>query len=102
MNEFLMGANALASAALALFFLRFWHQVGDRLFLAFCVSFALLTGSRLGLAVVHLASEDKSFFYWVRFAAYFIILLAVLDKNRGVTTKPRSSSTVEESHESQD
>lgn len=90
MNEFLMGANALASAAIALFFLRFWQQTRDRLFLAFSLSFALLTASRTGLAAVQTA-EDKSIFYWARLAAYLLILVAVIDKNRGAKDKQQSS-----------
>jgi hypothetical protein len=87
MKEFVMGACALASATIALFFLRFWRQTGDRLFLAFSLSFALLTGSRIGLAATEVAVEERSAFYWVRLAAYLLILVAVLDKNRRPTPR---------------
>lgn len=82
MHDFLIGANALANAAIALFFLRFWHQTRDRLFLAFSLSFGLLTASRVALVISNINVEDRASFYWVRLAAYLLILFAVLDKNR--------------------
>ena len=37
MEQFIMGAIAMASAVVALFFLRFWRETGDRLFAIFAV-----------------------------------------------------------------
>jgi len=82
MHDFLIGANALANAAIGLFFLRFWQQTRDRLFLAFSLSFGLLTVSRVALVISNINVEDRASFYWVRLAAYLLILSAVLDKNR--------------------
>jgi hypothetical protein len=51
MEHFIMGAIAMASAIVALFFLRFWRDTGDRLFAIFAAAFLLLGITRLGLAL---------------------------------------------------
>ena len=82
MEEFIMGAIAMASSIVALFFLRFWRETGDRLFGMFALAFFLLGITRLGLAVSFHASEPQTHWYWVRLAAFLIILVAIVDKNR--------------------
>jgi hypothetical protein len=81
-NEFLLGAMALASWVAALFFLRFWRDTGDRLFALFAASFFLLGITRIGLAWLHELNEQQTYFYWVRLAAFVVILIAIIDKNR--------------------
>ena len=82
MEELLMGAIAMASAVAALFFLRFWRDSGDRLFAIFAVAFLLMAITRVGLALSHEQSEGQTHWYWVRLAAFLLILLAIIDKNR--------------------
>jgi hypothetical protein len=108
MEQFLMGAIAMASTIVALFFLRFWRETGDRLFAMFALAFLLLGITRFGLAVSRdvpgapaaavqkaeggdAAAEPRSpteveeahtHWYWVRFAAFVLILIAIVDKNR--------------------
>lgn len=82
MEEFLMGAIAMASAVAALFFLRFWRDTGDRLFLIFAASFFLLACTRLGLALSQVQQEAYTYWYWVRLVAFILILVAIIDKNR--------------------
>jgi hypothetical protein len=82
MEEFIMGAIAMASSIVALFFLRFWRETGDRLFFLFSISFLLLGITRLGLAISHLDLEGHTGWYWMRLAAFVIILVAIVDKNR--------------------
>jgi hypothetical protein len=82
MEEFLMGAIAMASAIAALFFLRFWRDTGDRLFAIFATAFLLLGFTRIGLALSTTQLEGQTHWYWVRLAAFLLILLAVVDKNR--------------------
>lgn len=85
-NSFLMGGIAVGYAIAALFFLRFWRKTGDRLFIMFCISFALLSAIRVGLFSIAYATDaevsEDHFIYWFRFAAYMLILLAIIDKNR--------------------
>jgi hypothetical protein len=82
MEYFIMGAIAMASCVAALFFLRFWRKTGDRLFVIFASAFLLLGVSRLGLALSAEDSEAHSPWYWVRLAAFLLILSAIIDKNR--------------------
>lgn len=81
-EEFLMGAIALASIVAALFFLRFWRDTGDRLFLIFAAAFILLAVTRAGLAFSKIHMESQTHWYWVRLAAFILILFAIVDKNR--------------------
>jgi hypothetical protein len=87
MEQFMMGAIAMASAIAALFFLRFWRDTGDRLFAIFAASFFLLGLTRLGLALSQEHTEGHTYLYWVRLAAFVLILIAIADKNR----RPRAS-----------
>jgi hypothetical protein len=82
MVEMILGAMAMASSIAALFFLRFWRETQDRLFLLFSIAFVLLGITRLGLAVSHLKMEANTPWYWVRLAAFVIIFVAIVDKNR--------------------
>ena len=82
LEQFIMGAIAMASAVVALFFLRFWRDTRDRLFLMFALAFALLGLTRLGLATMIRESEPQTLWYWVRLAAFLLILAAIVDKNR--------------------
>lgn len=86
MNEFLAGATTIASWTIALFFLRFWKDTRDRLFAMFAVSFWLLGLIRLGLVLMGPVSESHTLLYLVRLAAYVLIVVAIVDKNR---TSPR-------------
>ncbi len=82
MNDFLLGAMAMACWASALFFLRFWCDTKDRLFLLFSMSFFLLGITRIGLALFHEVNEPQTYFHWIRFAAFVMILVAIVNKNR--------------------
>lgn len=77
-----MGAIAMASWVAGLFFLRFWWDTQDRLFAIFALSFWLLGATRVALAVARNTEEEHSYLYWVRLAAFLLILLAIADKNR--------------------
>jgi hypothetical protein len=82
MQEFLLGATAMACWVATLFFFRFWRETGDRLFLMFSAAFLLLGLTRLGLALSHEPSEGETYLYWVRLIAFLLILVAIADKNR--------------------
>lgn len=81
MSEFLQGGTFLASAGVALFFLRFWRQTGDRLFAVFAAAFTLFAVNRLLLAVLDEQSEGRTWVYGVRAATFMMIIIAVADKN---------------------
>jgi hypothetical protein len=90
MNQILMGALAMAFAVAGLFFLRFWRDTRDRLFAYFAVAFFVLAVNRVGLAFAAQQQVAGDYLYWVRFLAFVLILVAVLDKNR--SPKPPESS----------
>jgi Family of unknown function (DUF5985) len=82
MQEFLLGATAMACWVATVFFLRFWRETADRLFLMFSAAFLLLGLTRFGLALSHEPSEGETYLYWVRLVAFLLILVAIADKNR--------------------
>jgi hypothetical protein len=82
MEVFMLGAISMAPFIAALFFLRFWRDTGDRLFAIFAAAFSLLGATRLGLAMVSNEHEWHTIWYWVRLAAFVLILIAIIDKNR--------------------
>lgn len=79
--EFLAGASALASAAIALFFLRFWRDHGDRLFLIFAIAFAVFALNHLLLSALGDDSDARTIVYLARAVAFGLIAAAVVDKN---------------------
>jgi uncharacterized membrane protein HdeD (DUF308 family) len=82
MNQLLLGAIAMASVTIGLFFLRFWHKTRDRFFLFFAVAFTLEGINRVLLALNRDATENEPFFYLVRLISFILILIAIVDKNR--------------------
>lgn len=82
MNEMLIGAIAAVSLIAALFFMRFWRNTHDRLFLFFALSFAIEAANRVVLVLSGGLREDSPSYYIVRLVAYSLILIAILDKNR--------------------
>jgi Family of unknown function (DUF5985) len=79
----LAGAIVMGYAIAGLFFLRFWRETRDRLFLAFAVAFWILGLQRMALVTVpEPAADTVTGFYMIRLAAFVLILLAILDKNR--------------------
>lgn len=82
LKAFLSGAISMACLTIALFFLRFWRQTGDRLFVVFAGAFGLLMVERLMLATVSASHELAPYIYVVRLVAFALIMGAVVDKNR--------------------
>jgi hypothetical protein len=81
-NVLFIGATALAYAAVAAFFRRFYLRSRDRLFLIFGAAFLVLALNRVALAMVDSASEGRTYLYLVRLCAFVLILWAIVDKNR--------------------
>jgi len=91
MNLMLLGAIAVTSLVIALFFLRFWKETGDRFFLFFAVSFFVEGINRAVLGLTSHPDEGQPFFYFVRLLSFAIILVAIVDKNW--TRSPRVKAT---------
>ena len=82
MSEFLTGVAAAGSLAVGLFFLRLWHETRDRFFAFFGIAFWVLALNWLALAWATPAGEHRHFFYLARLAAFLLIIVAIVDKNR--------------------
>jgi hypothetical protein len=84
LSNFLMGAIAVSYGIAALFFFRFWQRTRDRLFALFGVAFGVLSAVRITMFALDVEfNEQGHSLYWMRFVAYALILLAIIDKNRG-------------------
>lgn len=84
---FVSGTIVMGYVVAALFFLRFWQQTRDRLFLIFALAFFVLGVQRLGLGLSVLPVEARTDLYLVRLFAFLMILLAIVDKNRTSSSK---------------
>jgi hypothetical protein len=76
------GAIVMGYGVAGLFFLRFWRETRDRLFVIFAGAFWILGLQRLALAFSHNMVEDDTGLYLVRLFAFLLILGAIVDKNR--------------------
>jgi hypothetical protein len=81
-NDLVSGILIAIYAAIALFFLRFWFAARERLFGLFALAFVVLAAQRLALSLTNAALEDLTMFYLLRLAAFVIIVVAIVDKNR--------------------
>jgi len=79
---FLSGLVTMGFVVASLFFLRYWRQTRDLLFLAFAAAFALLGVNQALLALSHIPIEERSWLYLLRLAAFALILAAIFYKNR--------------------
>jgi hypothetical protein len=86
-NNILTGAIVMGSLVIALFFLRFWRNTRDRLFLYFSLSFGIEAIHRLYSALANDGGEDSPLHYLVRLVAYGLIIWAILEKN--LSARPR-------------
>ena len=82
------GAILMGYAVVGLFFLRFWRETRDRLFLVFAGAFWLLGVQRLALALGGNMVEDDTGLYLVRLFAFLLILGAIVDRNRSSPQPP--------------
>ena len=80
--DFLSGSITIGFLAAGLFFLRFWRRTHDGLFLAFAVAFALLGLGQAVQALANIPQEERSYLFLIRLAAFTIILIAIVRKNR--------------------
>ena len=87
MNSIMLGAVAMASSVAALFFLRFWRQTRDTLFLLFSLAFAVDAITRLALGLASISDEDEPFFYVARLVTFALIIVAIINKNRGTAAR---------------
>jgi hypothetical protein len=82
LDHFVMGASAMASFVAGLFFIRFFRDTRDRLFLIFALAFWLMGTTRFLLAWTEADTETHTYLYTLRLTAFALILYAIVDKNR--------------------
>ncbi|HEU4581095.1 MAG TPA: DUF5985 family protein [Polyangiaceae bacterium] len=82
MNPILGGALIAASVVASLFFLRFWRDSRDRLFLFFSCAFIALAANWFTLARAPDVPETDSSAFLPRLAAFLLLIVGIIDKNR--------------------
>jgi len=78
---FIAGAVTFGFALIALFFLRFWRDSREPLFLHFAIAFVLLAVGQAILTLADIPEEERSWVYLIRLAAFVLILIGVIRKN---------------------
>jgi len=79
---FLLGVIATSSVTAGVFFLRFWRDTRDFLFLTFAVAFIAEGLNRTAMLVLRQPNEGSPWVYIVRFFAFLLILVGIVMKNR--------------------
>jgi uncharacterized protein DUF5985 len=82
LNSLLLGGTAMASLVAALFFLKFWRQTLDGLFLLFALAFGVDAAMRLLLGLSDVSAEWEPLFYMARLVTFGLIIVAIVQKNR--------------------
>lgn len=82
LGAFLSGADMALFMVAALFFARFWARTRDRLFAVFSLSFLMMGLERFVLLAKGLDDETQSWVYLIRFAAFSLLVIGIVDKNR--------------------
>ena len=81
-NVILWSMSAMAALGVAVFWVRFWRQTGDRFFAFMAVAFALFGANLTLLAAINPAQESRHLIYLLRLAAFVVIIIGIIDKNR--------------------
>ena len=79
---FLLGVVVAASLVATAFFLKFWRQTRDLLFLGFGAAFTIEGVNRLAFLFLDHPNEGNPVIYTVRLFSYLLILAAIVNKNR--------------------
>lgn len=78
---FAAGLIVMGYAVAALFFLKFWSQTRDLLFLAFAGAFGLMSLNQGLVVLLAIPKEEQSPFYLLRLLAFVLIIAAIIRKN---------------------
>ena len=81
MRLLLTGIIIMGFAAGGMFFLRFWRETRDRLFVLFAIAFFILAIQQLLIGVMDLETESYTVLFGIRLLAFILILAAIADKN---------------------
>jgi hypothetical protein len=78
---FAAGLVTMGYTIASIFFLRFWRQTRDRLFLAFSLAFVLMALNAGLPTLLDVPREEQSAFFLLRLAAFVLIIAAIIGKN---------------------
>jgi hypothetical protein len=81
-SDFISGAITLGYLVVGLCFLKFWRRTQDGLFVIFAIAFWLLALNSLTSIFSGGATFERSWIYLLRLAAFGLIIIAILRKNR--------------------
>jgi hypothetical protein len=79
---FMSGAIAMGCVVAGAYFLRFWRDTRDRLFVFFAAAFFVLALERVGLLVVGRDEAARASVYIGRLVGFALIIMGIVDKNR--------------------
>lgn len=82
LSNFLSGAITMGFLLGGLFFLRFWRETREQLFLTFAIAFWLLGLVQGLLALGPTEPEERSWLYVLRLIAFLLIAGSIIRKNR--------------------
>jgi hypothetical protein len=82
MASFLDGAVAMACVAISVFFLRFWRESEERLFLCLAAAFGVFAVNYSALGLLPLADEHLAYAFVLRLIGFVAILIGVALKER--------------------
>lgn len=81
-NDFVSGAIAMGYLVAGLYFLKFWKRTHDGLFITLAVAFWLLALHTVASTFSGNVAFERSWIYVLRLAAFTVIIVAILRKNR--------------------
>ncbi|MBR0754303.1 hypothetical protein JQ604_19130 [Bradyrhizobium jicamae] len=81
LGHVLTGAAAMASLAIALFFLKFWRRTRDAFFLLFAMAFAIDATSRIALGITEVSDTAEPIYFLPRLLMFGFIAIAIIKKN---------------------
>jgi hypothetical protein len=81
-DGFLLGIIVTASLVAAAYFLKFWRQTGDLLFLGFGLAFFIEGCNRMAFLFLSDPEGGNPVIYAIRLLSYLLILGAIAYKNR--------------------
>jgi hypothetical protein len=82
LEGFLLGVIVTASLTAGLFFLKFWRQTRDVLFLGFAAAFLIEGINRSMFLMLERPYEGRPALYMIRLFAFLLLLAAIVVKNR--------------------
>ena len=83
LDLFLLGFAAGLSLTAALFFLRFWRDTRDFLFLGFAAFFLILGGTNVVVLDLAHPNEGSAWIFLLRLLSTLIVVAVILIKNAG-------------------